>query len=317
MKKLIMQISALFLLVFLTDMAIIVISGRDHSYFIAANIDKQEKLRGTSSPKIVFVGGSGLAFGLDSKLVEGAIKFPVVNMGLHAGVGLKYMIDEVMPYVNEGDVVVVVPEYDYFYGDIVYGNCQLIDMIVLYPENIRYLSARQYVPILRLIFENAQARFQNSIVKIVKGDKNRGYNNVYRRDGFNDYGDMVAHLDKESADVASMSLGIGGKFNEDTIRILVEAGNVLIDKKARLYFLYPAIPDLFYRKYNNNKSLQEVHKNLLNSFGVAVLGEPGEFIFPVEYFFDTPYHLNKAGRKARTEQLIGKLTKALETEYKN
>ena len=38
----------------------------------------------------------------------------VANMGLHAGLGMNYMLYEIKPYLRQGDVLVVVPEYNQF-----------------------------------------------------------------------------------------------------------------------------------------------------------------------------------------------------------
>lgn len=38
-----------------------------------------------SSPKVILVGGSNVAFGLDSEIIQHQLEVPVVNMGLHVG----------------------------------------------------------------------------------------------------------------------------------------------------------------------------------------------------------------------------------------
>ena len=62
-------------------------SGDDN--YLAAVLEKDRLIRSTPSPKIVLVGGSNLAFGIDSKKIEDSLGLRVVNMGLYAKLGLQ------------------------------------------------------------------------------------------------------------------------------------------------------------------------------------------------------------------------------------
>lgn len=53
----------------------------------AATIDKHCLLQQQPSPRIIFVGGSSTAFGIDSHYVKQKLKYNSVNMGLNAGSG--------------------------------------------------------------------------------------------------------------------------------------------------------------------------------------------------------------------------------------
>ena len=89
---------------------------------IYASIEKRNRIKNIDSPKMVFIGGSSMAFGLDSKVVEEKLGYPVVNMGLHAGIGLRYMVLEVAPYLKKGDIVIIGAEYDHFDNSTFYGG---------------------------------------------------------------------------------------------------------------------------------------------------------------------------------------------------
>ena len=62
--------------------------------FMAAIIDKHEIANGIKQPKLIFAGGSNLAFGIDSELIEKKIGKKVVNLSLHAGLGLEFILNE-------------------------------------------------------------------------------------------------------------------------------------------------------------------------------------------------------------------------------
>ena len=61
--------------------------------FVGALSDKCERLYSIDEPKIVIVGGSSVAFGIDSALIEKYTDMPVVNFGMYAALGTKLMLE--------------------------------------------------------------------------------------------------------------------------------------------------------------------------------------------------------------------------------
>ena len=78
--------------------------------FLGEFDDKVERLQNTDGPKIVIVGGSSVAFGVDAELLEQTLGMPVVNFGLYATLGTKTMLDYSKSAVGEGDIIVIAPE---------------------------------------------------------------------------------------------------------------------------------------------------------------------------------------------------------------
>ena len=69
--------------------------------YLQAYNKKCQLLEDAPAPRIIFVGGSNLAFGLDSQRIKDSLNINVINYGLHAGIGLKYMIDDISTYAKE------------------------------------------------------------------------------------------------------------------------------------------------------------------------------------------------------------------------
>ena len=61
--------------------------------FIGELGEKYDRLNSIDEPKIVIVGGSSVAFGIDSELMEEKLGMKVVNFGLYANLGTKLMLD--------------------------------------------------------------------------------------------------------------------------------------------------------------------------------------------------------------------------------
>ena len=82
----------------------------------ATILDKDHRLRTAPGRRIIFVGGSGLAFGLDSELVAARYGCSPVNMGLSAGLGPRFMLQHAGSGVRRGDVVVICFEDSLYFG---------------------------------------------------------------------------------------------------------------------------------------------------------------------------------------------------------
>ena len=89
--------------------------GADPVYsnvFVAALGDKYDRLCSVEEPKLALIGGSSVAFGLDSRLLASHLGREVVNFGLYATLGSKIMLDLSEDGLNEGDIAVFAPELD-------------------------------------------------------------------------------------------------------------------------------------------------------------------------------------------------------------
>ena len=81
-----------------------------NSYYAVLGL-KYERLRSVEQPKIVVVGGSATAFGIDEALAEQETGMPCVSFGLYAAFGLKCMLDLSLNGIGKGDIVVIAPEF--------------------------------------------------------------------------------------------------------------------------------------------------------------------------------------------------------------
>ncbi len=63
------------------------------------------------SPKLIVTGGSGAHYTVNSEVLAAALGRPVVNMGIDGPVGLNLILPSVLPEVNQGDTVLLIPEY--------------------------------------------------------------------------------------------------------------------------------------------------------------------------------------------------------------
>ena len=90
------------------------LAGPDN-YLVAA-IDKRERLCCTEGRRLILIGGSNVAFSMDSPLLEQRYGLAPVNMGLKAGLGPRFMTRQVDDQIRDGDVVVIMMEHIAMFG---------------------------------------------------------------------------------------------------------------------------------------------------------------------------------------------------------
>ena len=314
-RKLLIRLLILTLAIVLTGLAIGQYDThvRDDNY-LAAVLEKDRLIRTTPSPKMILVGGSNLAFGIDSKMLQDSLGIRVVNMGLYAKLGLRYMLAQVRPYIKTGDVVIVVPEYDQFYGDFANGD-NTLNTALLYapadriPDFLRSYSIVDVV--LRPRVENARRSFLKAAAAAVGREEQffpADTNPVYNRHSFNQYGDVVSHRDKRGLDPDSIfvkALPPMKDFNRRTLSDLNSIEEKARDAKAHAYFMYPSYIDRSYKI--NVAAIDSLAKRISGGTSMRVVGSPADFVFPKNYFFDTRYHLTWQGRAIRTRKMIAEL----------
>jgi hypothetical protein len=270
-------------------------------------IDKNNLLKNTSKPRIIFVGGSNLAFGLDSKRIKDSLHLNPINTGIHINIGLKYMLANTLKYVKADDVIVLAAEYQQFYGDLADGEGELFSLITdVVPQSRNLLDYKQYFKLLKLVPEFAQSKLQ-PLILFYKYPKPNNFVGRYDRKAFNTFGDACAHW-KLSAENPKPYSAINESFNYDILKKLIDFKNIVNRKKAKLYITFPGYQ---YSSYKNSVTAIKQVESQLKDHNFILISTPQEYIIPDNLIFDTPYHLTKKGVDRRTTLLIKNLKKVI------
>jgi hypothetical protein len=262
---------------------------------------KCDLLKNTPSPRIIFVGGSNLAFGLDSKRISDSLHINIVNYGLHAGVGLKYMIDDIETFVKDGDIVVIAPEYSHFYG-LAYGENTL--------SGVMNVSSFKKTGLLNItqschVVLGAIAFIQEKISRLRPSDCS------YRASGFNEFGDEVQHWNLPSIDVPTPKSNTAKLDVDFTDYFLCKIKR--LQNKARVVIIPPVVRETSFKVQERN--INELAE-YLNRHGHPFEVNPREHMLPDEYAYDTDYHMNKAGVDIFTGKIIKILSPIVHGEHK-
>ena len=276
---------------------------REARYLLFAKIDKDALLRATPSPRIIFIGGSNLSFGMNSQIIKDSLHLNPINTSLHAKLGLLYMMDSTITYVKSGDIVVIAPEYSQFYGNFAYGGEELLKTILgVSPESITHVNTLQWLNISSYLPKYAFSKFKRSNY-LPKREKEIG---IYERKSFNKYGDVDTYWNLDGTQFSEYG-PIGGNFNYRILEHLVNFRTQLQNKGATLYITFPCFQE---KSYNNSATqIVNIEKELRNN-GFTLLGTPERYKMPEHLMYNSPYHLTKEGVDIRTHLLINDLIEA-------
>lgn len=306
---------------FLFLMGVAALLPSQHSnWYNAALDDKVARLDSIEGEKLVFVGGSSVAFGLDSELLETYMDMPVVNFGLYADLGTKIMLDLSEDAIGEGDIVVLAPELD----------PQTLSMFFNGLSTWRAIDDEISL-ITRLKMENMSSMwgslwgFAKSKLKYFVSGKPEDPSGVYNSKNLNAWGD-IRYVDANGNSLRSSNVMGGNYYQEHTpidpsITVWDETFLDYVNdyiarieaKGATVYYAYCPMNRLAVTDENGDciilgdlptAKIAAYEAALAASLDCEILGSFADYTYPLEYFYDSNFHLNSAGVAHHTRNLL-------------
>lgn len=261
--------------------------------YLGEIIQKHKLLESIPGKRLIIVGGSNVAYGMDSERLEKFVHVPVINMGLHGYLGLRFILNDIYPFLHQGDTVVLIPEYEHFYNDFLEGSSyKLSELLDTYPVGIRSLGISRFRALLNDFIPMLRS-------KILRYFSEKDNNPTFNIEMFNSYGDVNDKFKKTSNSPIENDgyVKTSDRFNPNSIIFLNEINGKISRKGARFFLIYPAG-----RKTNcmaSDSMLEILDQTLRNTLDFPILSTPLESCIDDVYFFDTIYHLNNAGTDMR------------------
>lgn len=261
-----------------------------------------KRLGEAEGKKLVLIGGSNIAFGIDVEQLEAEFPgYTVCPMGLYAAVGTSAMLQLSEPYLSEGDIVVLAIEpssetFSTYFGANAFLKCAEGDASLLLAAN-----ADQSAALVGSYVGYLQERFE--IVRT--GDMPR-VEGVYAKSSFDDNCNMTY-------DRAGNTMSVGfdttamvdfGSITFETA--FVEQANAFIaaarKQGAEVYLSFsPANESALYDNWQ--EGLEQFYTLCVESFDCEVISNPERYVLESGWFYDNNFHLNTAGSKVRTHYL--------------
>ena len=263
---------------------------------------KYERLKETPGKRIVLVGGSGVAFDCDSAMIDEVFSsYEVVNFGMYAGLGTKAVMDLSESYIHEGDIVILSPEQsgqtlsDYFNGEYMWQAADG-DFGML-----RHIKSENFEDMLGNFPKFALQKLNY----VLKGRQPQT-DSVYRKKSFNAYGDI--ELDDNQKNILPNGYDVNqsvsfaeGIVQPEFLEYMNAWAKRLEKKGASVWYRYCPVNKL---AVEDAETVATYDSFLRKKLEFSVIGNPENSLMDAEWFFDTNFHLNSAGKEVNTVQLI-------------
>ena len=285
-------------------------------------------VRGT---KIVLVGGSSAAFGADSALVEKEFpEYEVVNFGMYAALGSRMMLDLALDSIGEGDIVIFMPEInEQTLSDFTDGTYALQGLDGAW-ELLGRIRPDLYPSILGAMPAFAMEKLHYQLDRTIPEP-----GELYRRDSFNEYGDVDSELVSQNIMPEEYDPDLPvymdeGLPTEDFAGYLNSYYRKLSKKGASFYYHLCPVNELSVvgnavsgssgmsgsegaagAHYFAQQCACDFYAHLDKVLDLPLLGDPRDSVMEAGWFYDTNFHLNRAGKTVFTRQLVRDLKAAL------
>lgn len=269
---------------------------------------KLERLENASGKRIIIVGGSSVAFGQDSALIEANLAgYAVVNFGLYGDLGTKIMLDLAEDGVRKDDIVIISPELNeqtlslFFSGETFWqaadGNYGILPHVR--RENIGSVIAE--MP------EFAAKKVGYAVNGAPDPD------DIYRRSSFNEYGDIKSGLRPHNAmrrgfDITRPVTFDPAILSDEFIDYLNKFASSVKKRGAEVYYRICPVND---RALSGEYTADGFYDYLDERLDFEILGNPNESVIGWKYFYDSNFHLNDSGVILNTRNIIRDIKVAL------
>lgn len=255
----------------------------------------------SEKPRLVIVGGSAAAFGVDSALLAQELpQYQPVNFGLYAALGTRVMLDLSLESLREGDLVIVMPEQqsqslsDYLGAQAMWRAADG-DLSAL-----KSLHSRDVSVMLGQFPRFAAQKFRYWLTGAPQLE------GVYQRSNFDEAGDVVSSLCSANRMPGGVDTTTPICFDPEMLtdgfcKILNDYARTLAEKGVTVWYHFPPMNEAAVEPGSDIDAYADF---LQAELELPLAGDPNACILESGWFYDTNFHLNASGKTVFTRQLI-------------
>lgn len=306
-KRVVFFTKCLVMLALITVFCFVIVMPQYLLNYQASLIDKNERLCSIDEAKIVLVGNSNWAFGVDSQKLEEAMGMPVVNMGMHGGIGNPFNEQAAVQNIHEGDIVII--SYSNFAdGDIIKNPELAWITIENHPALWKYIRPKDWPDMIK-----AYPTYLKDCLDLwSQGIGNMDSGTEYSRLQFNEYGDNI--YDRPALVVSDEELAEAHipEIGDETIDRLNKLNQTLQEKGATL--LVTPYPTPVTAHTPPTEEYVAFSDQIEERLDFPLIGRYEDYRMDKNLFYNTYLHLNNEGKQLRTQMLIGDLQEYLSSK---
>ena len=272
------------------------------------------RLADSQGKRLILVGGSNVAFGVDVDLLEHMLaqygyEYTVCPFGLYGAVGTGAMLELSQGQLREGDIVVLAVEptdetLSSYFGASAFWKCaeEAPELLTAVSPAHQAALAGNYVAYLQ---ERA------SIARSGALPKPEG---AYARSSFEENGNMSFHRE---GNIMALGWDTGAPVDLAAVSVSPDfAGQVngycrtAQERGAEVYLSFSPV-NRSALTGDPAEGTAAYFRTCLDAFDCPIISDPGRYILDSGWFYDSNFHLNSAGAVLRTcllaEDLLAQL----------
>lgn len=276
------------------------IGNQNLGSFQASILDKISYAQSITQPKILLAGNSNVSLGFDSARIEAAMGMPVVNMGLHGGLGNAFLENLAKAALNPGDIVVLC-------------HCTYDDDGTVADPALAWITVEMHPELWKLLPISSLPRMAKAYPNYLYCSALRwargGTDNIpepgitYSRLGLNERGDVCIRAE-DTYVFSADSVSVPG-VDRGAVERINELNRYILDRGAILVIAgYPIGSGTFTPE---SAAFDAFEAELRAALDCPVISHFTDYFLPYDCFYDTVFHLNDKGIALRSNQLIADL----------
>lgn len=273
----------------------------DHNHYLCEYNHKISLLQQVPQPRVVLMGGSNTAFGINSRRLADSLHCHVVNFGLHAGIGMRYPMEDALQYLRRGDVVVLQIEYSHFFEEACNAETMPKQMAATGWRHAWQLTANEWQAVLAGASGLALGNLKRLLLYPLRHSMDSPPSTdhfTYVASGFNEYGDEVSHLSFPSSEYHPNGYREERSVRPSFCEWLQHIVTAYREKGVHVLMMPPACTSSYFATHYNEQVAET-----LRAKQIPYIVSPTEMVVPDSCYFDSGYHFNRHGVELNTTRL--------------
>lgn len=302
------------------------------NYFVIKDYINQKNIH---KHRLLIMSASDGIYGIDGKTIDSQTTFSPINYSLFFGTGvaLEYRITKIILASKKNDFILLPLNFSFYFEQTAQEDYTFQQNMLMWGDFQNNTTKYDWIYFLEVLGKSPPSLLLTGLIKRIKYslcDKTciiakieKIWNTPNNKTPFqvsvnslNQYGNFDTHNGiKLNSNKQYSYLNKNPQISDYFIQQISRLIQYAKDNNITLIFTYP--PTIKNAKFDLENPLhyQKIQKlkQQLKQYGITLMGDPKRFQFPIEFFYDTEYHLNSSGAKAYTQELIEVLKQSTTT----
>lgn len=263
------------------------------------------RLKNGKEGKIVIIGNSAVAFGVRSDIISEHLNKEVITFGLYGAIGTKAMMDLSKVGIKKNDIVILMPEITDQGLSLYFSSTDMWMAVDGHYDLLSYIGKDNKESMVGnyASFASKKASY------LFEGHKPQ-VDGVYMQKSFNLDGQEVGYMTYDRAynfmlngyDSNAMITYDTNYLKDDFIEYVNDFNRYVHQKEASLYFGF--VPSNSIAITSSADEIDTFYNELNSKISFPIIGNPHNYVFDYEWFYDNNTHLNSSGTYIYNRQII-------------